>query len=96
MPAPRIVTVLPLPTFGGQSSGLGESDRCGGGGRGDDGGAADEDPQAENVDPILIAAITRSIAEPPTALPIALRNSRRAISCFLTDIINPVLPGYEF
>jgi hypothetical protein len=82
--------------FGGQSSGRGESERCGGGGCGDDGGAADEDPQAGNVEAIPIAAITRNIVEPPTALPIALRNSRRAIWCFLKDIVKPVSPGYGF
>ena len=55
-----------------------------GGGGGGDGtglgtGAAEDEPQADRDVPMPSAAIARSIADPPTALPIEARNSRRAI-----------------
>lgn len=65
-----MATVLPAPTSGGQSPGRGDCIRPGGGGgggsTGGDDGAAEDEPQAESVVPIPIAAIALSIAEPPT------------------------------
>lgn len=86
MPPPRITTDLPAPTLPGQSPGRGDCIPGGGGGGGGAGGfgaaagAAEDDPQAASEVPIPIAAIVRSIAELPTALPIAVRNSRRLMS----------------
>lgn len=51
----------------------------GGGGTGAVTGAADEEPHADIVVAMPRAAIARNMAEPPTALPIEVRNSRRAI-----------------
>jgi hypothetical protein len=83
MPPPRIATVLPTPTFGGQSPGRGDKGLPGGGGgAGGTGGdelAADDEPQADSVLVMPIAAIALSIAEPPTARPIDSRNCRLAI-----------------
>lgn len=91
MPPPRIATVLPAPTLAGQSPGRGEAIRPGGGG-GAGGligapGAADDDPQALNEEPMPIAAIVLSIAELPTARPIEVRNSRLARLAFFVVII---------
>jgi len=91
MPPPRITTVLPAPTFDGQSPGRGEAIRPGGGG-GAGGfigapGAADDDPQALSDVPIPIAAIVRSIAELPTARPMEVRNSRLARLVFFVGMI---------
>jgi hypothetical protein len=60
----------------------------GGGGGGLDAapGAADDDPQLESEVPIPIAAIVLNIAELPTALPTAVRNSRRRMS-FRSDVM---------
>ncbi len=52
----------------------------GSGGFGAAPGAADDEPQAASEVPIPIAAIVRNIAEPPTALPMAVKNSRRRMS----------------
>ena len=49
----------------------------GGGGLGAAPGAADDDPQLASEVLMPIAAIVLNIAELPTALPTALRNSRR-------------------
>ena len=97
MPAPRITTDLPLPTFGGQSSGRGESGRgAGGGGGGDvEVDAADEEPQPAAVVLIPMASIARSMAELPTALPIAARNSRLAIPCLLPGILDQYHLGMD-
>jgi hypothetical protein len=65
---------LPPPTFG-QSPGRGDCKPGGGGGGGF--GAADDDPQLASEVPMPIAAIVLNIAELPTALPTAVRNSRR-------------------
>jgi len=62
----------------------------GGGGIGAVPGAAEDDPQLASEVPIPIAAMVRNIAEPPTALPMAVRNSRRRMS-FRSDIMPP--PG---
>lgn len=85
MPAPRITTDFPAPILGGQSPGRGDIEGCDGGGIvGRAGGdAADDEPHAETAVPIPIASIVRNMAEPPTALPTAVRNSRRAIPDFL-------------
>jgi hypothetical protein len=73
-----------MPTLAGQSPGRGDCVRGGdggdGGGVGAVGGAADDEPQLESEIPIPIAAIVLNIAELPTALPTALRNSRRLMS----------------
>lgn len=86
MPPPSITTDLPTPAFPGQSPGRGEGGLPGGGGGGSGGGGepgdADDEPQAASEVLIPIAAIVRSIAELPTAFPIAVRNSRRAIFSF--------------
>ena len=80
MPAPSTMTDLPLPTLAGQSPGRGDINRPGGGGGGTGReGAADEEPQAFKAVPMPIAAIVRSIAEPPTARPTEARKSRLAI-----------------
>ena len=71
--------------FAGQSPGLGDVS-LGAGGDGPSGAdAADEEPQADMELAIPIAAIARNMAEPPTALPMAARNSRRAIPGCLSD-----------
>ena len=74
------MTLLPTPMFPGQSPGRGDIMRPGGGGGGigflD---SADEEPQALSVVPIPMAAIVRSIAEPPTARPTEARKSRLAM-----------------
>ena len=97
MPAPRITTDLPLPTLAGQSSGRGELGRGGGGGEGAGGwvgfDAADDEPQAATEVLIPRASIARSIAEPPAALPIEVRNSLRAIPRLLPDILIEYYPG---
>ena len=78
-----MTTFLPAPTLAGQSPGRGDTGRPagGGGGSGAGGGAdwADDEPHADNEVLMPMAAIVRSIAELPTALPIDVRNSRRAI-----------------
>lgn len=79
MPAPSTTTDLPLPTLAGQSPGRGDTNLPGGGGGSGRAGAADEEPQAFKAVPMPIAAIVRSIAEPPTALPMEVRKSRLAI-----------------
>lgn len=85
IPPPRITTDVPAPTFAGQSPGRGDGNEPGGGGgAGGAGGAgapgaADEEPQPARVEPIPMAAIVFSIAEPPTARPIDARKSRLAI-----------------
>lgn len=87
IPPPKIVTVLPAPALPGQSPGRGDCKPPAGGGGGGGGGGppppgadcAEDDPHAASDVLIPIAAIVRNIAEPPTALPIAVRNSRRAI-----------------
>jgi hypothetical protein len=86
MPAPRIATDFPTPTFGGQSSGRGDNMLDGGSGCGARFDAAEDEPQPAIVAPIPIAAIARNMAEPPTALPIPARNSRRPIPGILSDI----------
>jgi len=43
--------------------------------------AAEDDPQLASDVPIPIAAMVLNIAELPTALPMAVRNSRRRRSC---------------
>lgn len=90
IPPPRITTDLPAPTLGGQSPGRGDIILGGGGGFGAGGlgaGAAEEEPQAATVDAIPIAAIARNIADPPTALPMAVRNSRRAMRGSVSDML---------
>lgn len=82
IPAPRIATDLPTPTFAGQSPGRGDGTTGSGfgGGFGLPGptGAAAEEPQLE-IDVLTpIAAIVLNIAELPTARPIEVRNSRLA------------------
>jgi hypothetical protein len=52
-------------------------------------GAADEEPQADNDVPMPIAAIVRNMAELPTARPIEVRKSRRAIRSWLEVINSP-------
>lgn len=89
MPAPRITTDFPTPIFGGQSAGRGESGRGAGGDGAAGAEAADEEPQAEIEVPIPIAAIARNMAEPPTALPMAARNSRRAMPAYLSGMRSP-------
>ena len=69
MPPPRMTTDFPLPAFGGQSPGLGEFGRGAGGCGEVESDAADEEPQPATVVLIPIASIARSMAEPPTALP---------------------------
>jgi hypothetical protein len=88
MPAPRIATVFPTPTFGVQSPGRGDAGRPGGGAGGLVGApaAADDDPQAPSVVPMPMAAIVRSTAELPTARPMEVRKSRRAMLAFLLGI----------
>ncbi len=78
MPPPRMTTDLPTPTFG-QSPGRGDCKPGGdgGGGFGAVAGAADDDPQLASEVPMPIAPIVLNIAELPTALPTAVRNSRR-------------------
>jgi len=73
---------VPAPTLAGQSPGRGDGSMPGGGGAGGGGappGEAEEEPQADNVEPMPMAAIVLSMAEPPTALPIDARKSRLAI-----------------
>ena len=86
MPAPRMTTDFQAPMSCGQSPGRGDADR-GTGGDGVPGAeAADEEPQAEIDVPMPIAAIARNIAEPPTALPMAARNSRRGMPRYLSGM----------
>jgi hypothetical protein len=81
-----MTTDLPVPMLAAQSPGRAEVKPVGGGGGFGAGGggfpspgAAEEEPQAAT--PVLMprAAIARSMADPPTALPSDVRNSRRAI-----------------
>ena len=82
--------------FAGQSPGRGDVNRGAGGDGAPGADAADEEPQAEIEVPIPIAAMARNIAEPPTALPMAARNSRRAIPPCLSDTRSPDrrIPGW--
>jgi len=89
MPAPRITTDFPAPMLAGQSPGRGDVSRGAGGDAAPGADAADEEPQAEIEVPIPIAAMARNMAEPPTALPMAARNSRRAIPGCLSDTRSP-------
>jgi hypothetical protein len=75
------------PALAGQSPGRGDGMAAGGlgGGFGLPGiaGAADEEPQLASDVPIPIAAIVFNMAELPTARPIDVKKSRRAIRfCF--------------
>jgi len=63
----------------------------GGGGLGAAAGAADDDPQLASEVPMPIAAIVLNIAELPTALPTAVRNSRRRNSFRSMVTPSPVL-----
>lgn len=80
IPAPRITTEVPTPTFAGQSPGRGDSKPLpdgGGGVAGGDGASdAEDEPQPATL-PIPIAAMTRNIAEAPALRPIPDRKSRR-------------------
>lgn len=83
IPPPRMTTDFPAPTLASQSPGRGdcipgdEGGAGGGGGLGAAPGAADDAPQLASEVPMPIAAIVLNIAELPTALPTAVRNSRR-------------------
>ena len=68
----------------------------GDGGLGDEPGAAEDDPHALSEVPIPIAAIVRNIAELPTALPTAVRNSRRFMSFASDAMPPPVLSALYF
>lgn len=101
IPPPSMTTVLPTPTLAGQSPGRGDfvpggGGGAGGGGLGEEPGAAEDEPQAESVVPIPIAAIVRSIAELPTALPTAVRNSRRLMSLRSDVILAPLDSAQPF
>ncbi len=89
MPPPRITTEVPAPTLAGQSPGRGDAMPPGGGGGGGGGGTpgeAEDEPQAVRVEPMPMAAIVFSIAEPPTARPMDARKSRLAIRPVSPDI----------
>jgi hypothetical protein len=60
------------------------------------GDAADDEPHADKDELMPSAAIVRSIADPPTALPMEVRNSRRAIFCSFACIflLDPPIPGF--
>lgn len=86
-----MTTLLPAPTFGGQSPGRGDAGRGAGGGEGGGTGvagvAADEEPQPAAALAIPIAAMARNMAEPPTARPMEARNSRRAMRGSASDML---------
>jgi hypothetical protein len=94
-----MTTDFPTPTFG-QSPGRGDCKPGGGGGGGFGAmpGAAEDEPQLASEVPMPIAAIVLNIAELPTALPTAVRNSRRrnAFRSVITPspilLATPVLP----
>jgi len=81
-----------MPTFG-QSPGRGDCNPGGGGGGGFGAvpGAAEDEPQLASEVPMPIAAIVLNIAELPTALPTAVRNSRRRNSFRSVVTPSPVL-----
>lgn len=92
MPPPSMTTDLPTPALPGQSPGRGEGGLPVGGGGGGGGlppGAdcAEEEPHAASDVLMPIAAIVRNIPALPTALPIDVRNSRRAIFGSLLVIV---------
>lgn len=94
-----MATVLPTPTLAGQSPGRGDTNPPAGGGPGGGGGLppvgpdwADEEPHAASELLIPMAAIVRNIAELPTAFPIEVRNSRRAMR-FFSPVIIIKFPG---
>jgi len=68
----------------------------GAGGFGAIAGAAEDDPQLASDVPIPIAAIVLNIAEPPTALPMAVRNSRRRMSFRSDAMPSPGIIGYAY